>query len=148
MCPNSGKPAPVPTTPAATVSPPAAPSPFPTVTTPGGRDLSKYYSKELIRVVACSKGQDATIEELALQYLDKADRVRIQIEALREILGPSFRMKDYPSALAKPHLALWSNSTGCVVARKHPQGGYQPTGDEELIQVVNHIRDNPQFFFE
>ena len=109
---------------------------LPTVQTPGGKDLSKYYSRELIRVVACSKGQDATIEELALQYLDKTDRVRTQIEALRDILGPSFRMKDYPPALARPHLALWSNATRCVVAKKHPQGGYQPTADEELIQVV------------
>lgn len=166
MCPGSGKPAPaapaaakvpaaatpaLPTSsPKASAVPPVAagPSPFPTVTTPGGRDLSKYYSREMIRVVACSRGQDPSIEELSLQYLDKKDRVRIQFEALREILGPSFRMKDYPAALGKPHLALWSHATGCVVACKHPQGGYQPTADDELIQIVNDLRQNPQLFFE
>ena len=116
--------------------------------TPGGKDLSKYYSNEMIRVVACAKGQDATIEELSLRYLDKADRVRIQIEALREILGQSFRMKDYPASLGRPHLALWSNATGCVVAKKHPQGGYQPTTDAELMEIVGDLRTNSQLFYE
>ena len=159
MCPSSGKQPP--TAPVATLAPPAAPaasqasipppsaspSPFPTVKTPGGRDLSKYYSKELIRVVACSKGQDPTIEELSLQYLDKSDRVRTQIEALRDILGQTFRMKDYPPALGRPHLALWNHATGCVIAKKHPQGGYQPTTDQELIEVVGDIRQHPLAFF-
>jgi hypothetical protein len=149
MCPNSGKPA---ATPADMVAaaPAGLPSvaPFPAVKTPGGRDLSTYYAKELIRVVACAKGQDATIEELSLQYLDKADRVRTQIEALREILGASFRMRDYPPALAKPHLAMWSNAEGCVIAKKHPQGGIQATTDVELIAMVGDIRENPAWFFE
>jgi hypothetical protein len=99
-------------------------------------------------VVACAKGQDPTIEELSLQYLDKADRVRVQMEALRDILGQRFRMKDYPPSLGRPHLALWNHASGCAVAKKHPEGGYQPTTDAELIEVVGDIRGNPKLFFE
>jgi DNA-directed RNA polymerase subunit RPC12/RpoP len=145
MCPGSGKPSATVGSPAATV-----PAPPPTAavsrTTPGGRDLSKYYTKDIIRVVWCVKGSSARIEELTLEYLDKADRVRIQIEALRDILGPSFRMKDYPPSLGRPHLAMWGHATACVIARKHERGGYEPMPDAEIAQVVGDVQEHEALF--
>ena len=142
ICSGSGKPS-ASAAPAPAPPPPAAA----TLKTPGGRDLSKYYTRDLIRVISCQKGSAPRIEELALEYLDKADRVRIQIEALRYILGPSFRMKDYPTALNRPHLAVWGNTAACVIARKHERGGYEPMGDAEIAHVVTDVKNHEAMFF-
>jgi hypothetical protein len=143
LCSGSGKPispsqaAPVPVTPSG-----------PSRITSSGKDLSKYYSKDVIRVVWCRQGAEPSIEELTLEYLDKADRVRIQIEALREILGPSgFRMKDYPAALKRPQFAVWGNAAACVIAKKHDQGGYQVMSEAEILQVIDDFRKNQGMFF-
>lgn len=145
MCPGSGKPsATAPASPSP--APAASPTPAMSVKMPGGRDLSKYYTRDLIRVILYRKGVGATIEELTLEYLDKADRVRIQIEALREILGPSFRMKDYPPSLGRTYLAVWGNADACVVAKKHERGGYEPMNDAEIPQIIGQIAANETLF--
>src|SRR5436190_3558767 len=84
MCPGSGK---------ELAAAPAVPS-----KTPAGKDLSSFMTREVIRVVACRRETDPQIEELTLDYLDRSDRVRLQIEALRDLLGTDFRMKDYPAS--------------------------------------------------
>ncbi len=89
LCPSSAK-------------PPAAAPPEPPVA--GGKDLSAYMTREAIRVVSCRKGAAPRIEELTLAYLDKRDRVRVQIDALRDILGADFRLRDYPPVLARRSL--------------------------------------------
>ena len=104
-------------------------------------------TRESIRVVSCRRGAEPRIEELTLAYLDKTDRVRIQIEALRDILGPAFRIRDYPPSLGRPHLAVWSSAAACVIARKHERGGYQPMSDAEIAQVVADLRQNAAAFF-
>ena len=109
--------------------------------------MSAYYTKEFIRVVAWKKGAMPRIEELTLEYLDKADRVRIQIEALRDILGPKFRMQDYPPALNRPGFAFWGNPAECVVAKKHEQGGYRQMSDGELKQIVEDVKKHGHMFF-
>src|SRR2546423_120248 len=83
----------------------------------------------------CGRAGDPKIEELTLEYLDKKDRVRLQIEALRDVLGTDFRLGPYPAALHRPHLAVWGNATHCVVAAKHDQGGFQLMADADLRQV-------------
>lgn len=142
VCPGSGKPVTVPTPP---VSPPAqmTPAKKPAM----GKDLSAYMHREVIRVVAGRRHGEPTIEELKLEYLDKADRVRLQIEALRDILGRSFEMKPYPPELDRPHLRVWGNRDQCVVARTHDQGGYQAMSAEELLQVVSEVRERKALFF-
>ncbi len=65
LCPGSGKPPVVATQP-----------------TGGNNPMTR----ESIRVVSCRHG-GARIEELTLAYLDRTDRVRLQIDALRAILG-------------------------------------------------------------
>ena len=121
------------------------PSPRPT---PAGKDLDAYMIRESIRVVSCRRGTLPRIEELTLAYLDKSDRVPIQIEALRDILGADFRMGDYPSALGKPHLAVWGSRTACVVGKQHERGGYQAMSDAEVAAVVEDLRGNPDAFFQ
>lgn len=139
MCPNSGKP----------VAPDKAPAGAGSANKPAaGKDLSAFMNREFIRVVACAKQGDPTIEELTLEYLDKADRVRIQIEAVRDILGTGFRMMPYPASLNRPHLAVWANPARCVVAKKHDQGGYQPMSEPEIKQVVEDMRRCRQLFFQ
>ncbi|MGE3807767.1 MAG: hypothetical protein AB7K24_24145, partial [Gemmataceae bacterium] len=94
-----------------------------------GKDLSKYYTRETIRVIACPRQGDPTIEELQLEYLNKDDRLRIQAESMRDLIPGKFVMKPYPAALKKPHLGLWGNAQLCVIAKKHEKGGFQPMPD-------------------
>jgi hypothetical protein len=136
MCPNSGK----------EIKPDAAPA-APAAKPSGGKDLGAYMTRDQVKVVSCRKGAAPRIEELKLEYLDKSDRVRLQIEALRSILGPTFRMAPYPPSLNRPHLAVWSNAAACVVARKHDQGGYQRLDDVEVMQVVDDLRRQAGMFF-
>jgi hypothetical protein len=134
MCPGGGKPLAAPA-----ASPPEGP--------PGGKDLRALMTRDVIRVVLCPRAAAPQIEELTLEYLDKSDRVRTQIEALRELLGPAFRMKPYPPPLNRPQLAVWGDANACVVARKHPQGGFEPMADAELALVVTDLAQHRQLFF-
>ncbi len=129
MCPKSGK----------SVGDPEA--------TSGVQKLAAYMTRELIKVVACRSDGEPTIELLNLEYLNKNDRVRLQIAALRDILGESFQMKPYPGLLRKPHLAVWGNTAMCVIAKTHDKGGYQPMTDAELFEVVKDIRAQQSLFF-
>jgi hypothetical protein len=143
ICPNSGKPVAPAAAPApAVAAPPAAPR-----RTPGGKDLSAYMTRDFIRVVSCQKTADPRIEELTLEYLDKSDRVRIQIEALRDILGADFRMRSYPAALRRNHLAVWGGAAACVIAARHAQGGFQSLIDADLRLVVEDLRQQRDLFF-
>jgi hypothetical protein len=115
--------------------------------TASGKDLSAYMTRDLIRVIACRRTVEPTIEDLTLDYLDKSDRVRMQIEALRDMLGQGFRMKDYPPPLQRPYLAVWGNAEACVVAKKHPQGGFESVPDADLMQVIGELRQQERLFF-
>jgi DNA-directed RNA polymerase subunit RPC12/RpoP len=137
MCPNGGKPLPA-------ESPAATPAPAPA---PGRKDLSGFMTRDRTRVVLCRKDADPTIEELILEYLDKADRVRLQIEALRELLGPDFRMGAYPPPLNRAHLAVWGNATACVIARRHERGGYEAMSDAEVAEILADLKQHKQRFF-
>jgi hypothetical protein len=103
--------------------------------------------REAIRVVSCGKGEPPRIEALTLAYLEPRDRVRVQIDALRDILGPQFRMGDYPAPLGRPQLAVWASATHCVIGKRHEQGGYQTLSDAELAQVVDDWQRQPALFF-
>jgi DNA-directed RNA polymerase subunit RPC12/RpoP len=129
LCPGSGK---------ELAAPPKATA---------GKDLSGYMTRDVIRVVVCGRDDDPRIEELTLEYLDKSDRVRLQIEALREILGTGFRMKDYPAPLRQPELAVWGNATACAIAKRHPQGGFQQPTDAEAAHILEDLRQNRPLFF-
>jgi hypothetical protein len=136
MCIFSGKPA------------PAIPAPDDAPQRPAtSKDLSGYVTKEIITVVACGKTGEPTFERLTLEYLDRTDRVRVQIDAVRDILGGGFRMANYPAALKRPHLAVWSAPTRCVVARRHPQGGYEPMPDSDLPALAEELRQHRKLFF-
>lgn len=132
ICPGSGKPL--------VVTPPAL------QLTPTGKDLSAYLTRDVLKVIRCSKDGAPSIEVLTLEYLDKSERVRIQIEALREMLGPGFRMREYPPSLSKPLLGVWGSADACVVAVKHPQGGYQSVADAEVAAVLADLRQKDLFF--
>jgi hypothetical protein len=136
MCPGSGKPLPA--------EAPAAVTPQRLA---GGKDLSAFMTRDAIRVISCQANAEPLIEELTLEYLDKSDRVRLQIEALRELLGPAFRMQAYPAALKQAQLAVWGNARACVVAGKHEQGGYRQLTDAEVTQVLVDFRQHKQLFF-
>ena len=73
--------------------------------------------------------------------------MRFQIEAIRDILGNSFRMTDYPAQLHKPHLVVWSSQDRCVIARRHEQGGYQTMSEAEIKLVVEDVRLLPIIVF-
>ncbi len=137
ICPSSGKPV--------NADPPTAPSPLPRG--PASKDLRAFMACDSIKVVSFGKGADARIEELTLEYLDKSDRVRLQIEALRAILGPVFRMKPYPPQLHKPDMAVWGTATVCVLAKKHEHGGFQQMTDTEVTAVLEDLRQFPHLFF-
>ncbi len=139
ICPQSGKalpPDPV---------PPQAASPIQRPATT--KDLSAYIKREVIKVVACTRAGKITIEELVLEVLDRKDRVRLQIDALRELLGAEFRLGAYPAALGLPHLAVWGNVDMRMVAQKHPEGGYQAMTEEDLKRVVSDLQQQRQLFF-
>ena len=139
MCPNSGKPV--------TSAPPPPPSAAPIPRPATSKDLSAYIKRDVIKVVTCTRDGTIKIEELTLEYLDKADRVRLQIDALRDILGAGFRMQSYPPALNRPQLAVWANAKLCVVAGKNPQGGYQEVSAAEIQQIVNDFQQWKDLFF-
>ena len=143
MCPNSGK-----QVPASPSAPAVVPSPSPIQRPHTSKDLSAFLTREFIKVISCQRDADPQIEELTLEYLDKKDRVRLQIDALRDILGAEFRLQAYPPQLQRPHLAVWGNASICVVGRKHPQGGYQPMPDEELRQALEEVRQHKPLFFQ
>ena len=131
ICPGSGKPfqAPEPPQPKA-----------------GNKDLNDLMTRDVIKVILCKRNAEPSIEELTLEYLDKSDRVRLQIEALRDMLGPDFRMKPYPAQLGKNDLALWGNAAVFVVARKHERGGYQQMSDADIAAVLEDIRNSRSVF--
>jgi hypothetical protein len=133
LCPQSGKPSAL-----------AAPTPQPPA---GGKDLSAFMTRESIRVVSCKRGAPPRIEELTLEYLDKKDRVRLQIEALRDILGPAFRLRDYPAALSRTGVAVWSSQAACVVGKVRSDGGYQSLSDAEIAAVLDDLRKPGEPFF-
>jgi hypothetical protein len=133
LCPQSGKPAAL-----------AAPTPQPPA---GGKDLSPFMTRESIRLVSYRRGAEPRIEELTLEYLDKKDRVRLQIEALRDILGPDFRMRDYPAALRRTGLAVWSSEVACVVGSSRADGGYHSMADAEIAAVLEDLRWTAASFF-
>jgi hypothetical protein len=137
ICPGSGKP--VDAAPAAEGS--AA------VRGPAGKDLSAYRTRDSLRVVSCRKGCPPQMEQLTLEYLDKSDRVRLQIDALRDVLGPDFRMRDYPEPLHRPHLAVWASAAACVVGRRHERGGYEALSDADVAQAVDDLTQHPELFF-
>jgi hypothetical protein len=141
VCPGSGK-AVVPPAPA-----PASAAPPVQGKMPARKDLAAYMNRERIQVVACRRDAEPTIEDLSLEYLDRADRVRLQIEALRDILGQKFAIKAYPPDLHRPQLAVWGNADMCVVARKREEGGYQPMPQGELLQIVEDLRQHRSLFF-
>jgi hypothetical protein len=136
MCIFSGKPAPAVPTPDGEPQRPAT-----------SKDLSGYMNRQEVKVVACTKFGDPSIEVLNLEYLDKTDRIRVQIDAVRDILGGVFKMVDYPGIFKRPQLALWTTATRVVVARKHAQGGYEPMPDVELREICDEVRNHRQCFF-
>jgi hypothetical protein len=113
---------------------------------PAGKDFSAFMTREVVRVVACKRGMQPRIEELTLEYLDKKDRVRLQIESLRDILGPDFRLRDYPPALGRAGLAVWGGAAACVVGKVHQEGGYQTLSDAEVAEVVDDLRTHAALF--
>jgi hypothetical protein len=74
---------------------------------PQGKDLSAFMTHDVHKVICCARKNEPRIDVLTLEYLDKSERVRIQIEALREMLGSDFCLAEYPPLLKKPHLAMW-----------------------------------------
>ncbi len=137
LCPGSGKPV--------AADPPAPPAAV--KKTPAGKHLRDFMTHDVIKVIFRAKGGEPRIEVLTLEYLDKTERVRIQIEALREMLGQDFRMRDYPSSLNKPHLTLWISADDCVVAKKYEHGGYESIADAEVMAVLAHLRQHADLFF-
>ncbi|MSQ96117.1 MAG: hypothetical protein EXR98_16400 [Gemmataceae bacterium] len=111
-----------------------------------GKDLSAYMTRDILKVVLARRNAEPTIEVLTLEYLDKTERVRIQIEALREMLGTDFRMQDYPTTLNRPHLGVWASAEACVVARKHEQGGYQSLADGDVAAVLADLGLSKRLF--
>ncbi len=111
------------------------------------KDLSKFYTREALKIISCQRAGGPSIEELELKYLDKTERLRTQAEAVREILGKAFQMKPYPPQLRRPHLGVWGNATVCIVAMKHPQAGMQSVADAELMQVAQEVGEHKDLFF-
>lgn len=128
ICPGSGKPARVETP------------------TPAGKDLGKWMTRDVLKVLYAPKNAEPRIEVLTLEYLDKSERVRIQIEALREILGGDFRLCDYPAGLQKPHLAVWTSSEACVIGKRHERGGFESLSDADVLAVLADLRQHRTLF--
>jgi hypothetical protein len=108
--------------------------------------LEAAMTRETIRAVCCRRGVEPQIEELTFEYLDKSDRVRVQIEGFRELLGPDFRMRDYPAALNRPQFAVWGNATACIIGKRHERGGCQSMMDAEIAAVVEEVRKHALLF--
>ncbi|MBI2804926.1 MAG: zinc ribbon domain-containing protein [Planctomycetes bacterium] len=134
ICPGSGKLV-------------AAETPAPATEPPRGKDLRALMTRDVHKVIFCAKNSDPRIDVLTLDYLDKSERVRIQIEALREMLGADFQMREYPPTFKKPHLAIWQSAEACVVAARHDRGGFQSIADGEIAGVVEDLRSNRSLFF-
>lgn len=134
ICPGSGKAAPA-----------MAPAVEPTVAR-SGKDLSAYMTRDVLRVILCKRQSAPTLEVLTLEYLDKTERVRIQIEALREMLGTDFRMQDYPPSLNKPHLGVWASAEACVVAKRHERGGLESIADMDIAAVLADLEHSKRLF--
>lgn len=124
-----------------------APSPITEPKPSAGKDLSAHMARDVIKVIYCPREGEPRIEVLTLRYLDKSERVRVQIEALREMMGGDFRMKEIPADLKKPHLAMWTSIDGCVVAMKHEKGGYQSIGDDDVAAMLAELRNRRDAFF-
>lgn len=138
ICPGSGKPVtPVAHAPGSPGNAPGSP----------GKDLRSLMTRDVIRTVSCVKDAEPRIEVLTLEYLDKSERVRIQIEALRAMLGADFRLRDYPPSLRRPHLAVWGDAAACFVAAKHAGGGFQSLADADLAGVLADLKANRSLFF-
>jgi hypothetical protein len=133
ICPGSGK--------------PATATPAPSAPAPAGKDLRALMTRDVIKAISCPRNGEPRIEVLTLEYLDKSERVRIQIEALRAMMGGDFRMFDYPPSLNKPHLAVWGDTASCVVAARHDRGGYQSIADAEVAAVIADLRQSNALFF-
>jgi len=131
ICPGSGKPFQEPEPPRPPVE---------------RKDLNDLMTRDVIKVILCKRNAEPSIEELTLEYLDKSDRVRLQIEALRDMLGPDFRMKPYPPQLGRNDLALWGNAAAFVVARRHERGGYHQMSDADIAVVLEDIRNCRSMF--
>jgi hypothetical protein len=137
ICPHSGKPV------VAEHSPGISPIQRPATS----KDLSAFLTRDVIKVIACRRDAEPTIEVLTLEYLDKTDRVRLQIEALREMLGPDFRMQAYPPPLHRPNLAVWGNAGACIIASKHERGGYQQMTEAEIGLALLDLKQHKDQFF-
>lgn len=120
----------------------------PELTTPGGKDLRALMTRDVVKLLYCPRHGEPRIEIVTLEYLDKSERVRIQIEALREMLGHDFRMSDYPARLGKPHLSVWAGADARVVAAKHDQGGYQSIADADVLAAIADLRGHQDLFRE
>ena len=103
--------------------------------------------RDVLKVLYAPRKAEPRIEVLTLEYLDKSERVRIQIEALREMMGQDFQMRDYPPSLNKPHLAVWASVDACVVAAKHDKGGFESMGDADMVNVLGDVRAHAALFF-
>jgi hypothetical protein len=115
---------------------------------PAATERSPFMTREVVRVVACRKGAEPRIEELTLEYLDIKDRVRLQMEGLRDILGPAFSLSDYPPALGRTGLAVWTNAAACAIGKVHGDGAYRTLSDAEIAEVVDDLRTWAEAFFE
>jgi hypothetical protein len=104
--------------------------------------------RDVVRAICCRKNADPTIEEFTFEYEEKTDRLRVQAEMIRSILGPKFQIKPYPAQLKKPHLFLWGNANICVIARKQDQGGLQSMPDLEIQFVVEDLGFHKPLFFQ
>ncbi|MBI1831591.1 MAG: zinc ribbon domain-containing protein [Planctomycetes bacterium] len=131
ICPASGKPV----------------ADQPTAAAPAGKNLRALMTRDVVKLIYAPRNNEPRIEVLTLEYLDKSERVRIQIEALREMMGFDFHVGEYPAALNKPHLAVWSSSDSCVVAMKHERGGFQSIADAEVAGALADLREHRASFF-
>lgn len=129
ICPMSGK-----------------PTSDPSATTSAGKDLRTSMTREVVKLIYSPRDKEPRIEVVTLEYLDKSDRVRIQIEALRTMMGFDFRLCDYPPSLNKPHLTVWASLDACVIATKHERGGFQSIADDEIAGVLADLRQHRALF--
>ena len=111
------------------------------------KDFTSHMNREVFKVVSCKKDDDPLVEELSIAYLNKARRLQLQAESIRDIIAGPFQMKPYPASLNKSALAVWGNATVCVIAKKSDGGGYQSLLDVEILAVVEDLRQHNTLFF-